>query len=81
MVTVFIEEKNKVTDKVTDNQRIILEEILKNKNITTSDLSVIVGISQRKIKENIGKLKDAGILLRVGPAKGGYWEIQPQQTD
>ncbi len=89
MVTVFRAKENKVTDKVTDkvtekvteNQKAILEEILKNKNITTSKLSVIVGISQRKIKENIGKLKAAGILLRIGSAKGGYWEIQQLQTE
>lgn len=77
LVTVFSAEKN----KVTDNQKTILEEILKNKYVTTSDLSAIVGISQRKIKENIGKLKEAGILLRVGPAKGGCWEIQQKQTN
>ncbi|GAB1453586.1 hypothetical protein MASR2M47_36420 [Draconibacterium sp.] len=76
-VTVFIAEQIKVTDKVTDNQKVILEEILKNKYVTTSYLSIVVGISQRKIKENIGKLKEAGLLHRVGPAKGGYWEIQP----
>jgi predicted HTH transcriptional regulator len=81
LVTVFRAEKNKVTNKVTENQKAILEEILKNKNITTSELSVIIGISQRKIKENISKLKEAGILLRVGPAKGGYWEIQQKQTN
>src|SRR5690606_8932962 len=35
-VTVFIAEQIKVTDKVTDNQKVILEEILKNKYVTTS---------------------------------------------
>jgi ATP-dependent DNA helicase RecG len=34
-----------------------------------------VGISQRKIKENIAKLKERGYLKRIGPAKGGHWEI------
>ena len=38
-------------------------------------LSKIVGISERKIKENIAKLKQKHLLRRVGPARGGYWKI------
>jgi len=38
-------------------------------------LSETVGISSRKIEENIRKLKAQGVLKRIGPAKGGYWEI------
>jgi ATP-dependent DNA helicase RecG len=52
-----------------------LDEITKNNRITTEELSKIVGISKRKIKENIAKLKKKGILKRIGPAKGGYWEV------
>lgn len=40
-----------------------------------SVLSKYVDISPRKIKENIRKLKDIGILMRIGPDKGGYLEI------
>jgi len=35
----------------------------------------LIGISERKIKENIKKLKEKGLLKRVGPAKGGYWVV------
>lgn len=66
---------DKVTEKVTENQSKILKSINKNPNITTKELSEIIGISDRKIKENIKKLKNAGFLLRIGPAKGGYWKI------
>ena len=52
-----------------------MKNINKNSNITSKELSVIVGISDRKVKENIKKLKDAGLLLKIGPAKGGYWEV------
>ncbi len=30
---------------------------------------------QKKTEENRRKLRIAGILLRIGPAKGGHWEI------
>ena len=47
--------------------------ILLNKdNITYADE---VKISQRKIKENISKLKDKGLIKRIGPDKGGHWEV------
>jgi ATP-dependent DNA helicase RecG len=46
-----------------------------NNAVTTAELAKLVGISQRKIKENLTKLKEAGIIKRVGPAKGGHWHV------
>jgi predicted HTH transcriptional regulator len=66
---------NQKTDKVTDKQLIILKLITQNDQITTSELAIKIYISQRKIKENMAKLKAAGLLERIGPAKGGYWKI------
>lgn len=66
---------DKVTDKVTDNQALIIKLIIQNPKITTHELSKAVGISQRKIKENIAKLKTANLLKRIGHAKTGHWEI------
>jgi len=43
--------------------------------VSARELSILVGISSRKIEENIVKLKKKGLLKRVGPDKGGYWEI------
>ena len=34
-----------------------------------------MGISHRKVQENIQKLKEMNKLKRVGPDKGGHWEI------
>ncbi|MBI4999902.1 MAG: putative DNA binding domain-containing protein [Euryarchaeota archaeon] len=65
----------KVTVRVTENQRAILTAMTKDRHITAKALSKIVGISERKVKENLRKLKENGLLRRVGPAKGGHWEI------
>ena len=65
----------KVTERVTENQAIILSRIQANPYITIKDLSNIVGISERKIKDNIRKLKSKKLLKRIGPARGGYWEV------
>jgi len=84
-VTLFkakIEVTDKVTDKVTDNltenQKLIISLIVLDNQITTKELSNKVKISQRKIKENLSKLKDKGIIKRIGPARGGYWKVTPQ---
>jgi ATP-dependent DNA helicase RecG len=34
-----------------------------------------IGISSRKVEENIAKLKALKLLKRIGPAKGGYWQV------
>ncbi|MBU1993426.1 putative DNA binding domain-containing protein [bacterium] len=65
----------KVGEKFTENQSNIIEQISINPKISAKQLSEIVGISSRKIEENIKKLKEFGVLKRVGGAKGGHWEI------
>jgi ATP-dependent DNA helicase RecG len=66
---------DKVTNRVTDNQQKILDTIVGNKYVTTKDLAETVGISARKIKENILKLKEKGLLERIGSGKSGYWNV------
>ena len=65
----------KVPERVTENQRKIVEAISKNQHVTITELSKIVGISERKIKDNILKLKGKGLIRRIGPDKGGHWEV------
>jgi ATP-dependent DNA helicase RecG len=85
MVTVFAEDDNKVTmptkvgekagENLTDNQKMIVDLIANNKYATSIEISKKVGISHRKTQENLAKLKEIGILKRVGPAKGGHRQI------
>lgn len=70
---------DKLGDKLGDNQQLILETIKGNPTISLSQLSKIIGISQTAIENNIAKLKKTGFLARIGPDKGGHWEILPHQ--
>jgi len=36
---------------------------------------MVTGISTRAIEKQLDKLKQKGIIRRVGPDKGGHWEI------
>jgi len=60
---------------LSQNQKKVIDAIRRNKNITQLELSVIVGINEKNIRNNIAKLKEKGFLERIGPDKGGYWKV------
>jgi cell filamentation protein, protein adenylyltransferase len=68
---------NRVGNRVgnlTDNQVMIIQMMRDHKNITAKNLSSEIGISLRKIEENIAKLKKLDIIKRVGGTRG-HWEV------
>ncbi len=64
MVTVFSDLASKVGEKVdeklTENQRIILKWMKTNPYISATSLAEKLGISRRKTETNIGKLRELG---------------------
>ena len=53
----------------------ILELVAQNPNITTTKMAEILGISRRAVAKQITTLKENGKLRRIGPDKGGHWEV------
>ena len=47
----------------------------RNPYISAREIAEIINISDRKTETNIAKLKKMDLIKRIGPAKGGYWEI------
>lgn len=66
---------DKVPDNLTNNQSGILRLIQANSKISMSQMAKEIGISKRKILDNINKLGDKNIVKRVGNTKSGHWEI------
>jgi len=62
-------------EKLGENQIKILNLMLSENSITISKLSETIGISTTAIENNIAKLKEMGMLRRVGSDKKGYWEV------
>ncbi len=58
-----------------------MEILLTNPGITIPQLSKIIGITERSIERNIQKLQKERIILRIGPAKGGYWKVVKPEDD
>jgi ATP-dependent DNA helicase RecG len=44
-------------------------------SITIPELSQLIGVSERSVERNIKNLQDSKKLKRVGPDKGGHWEV------
>ena len=56
----------------------ILNIIAQNANISTQQLSELVGISTRAVAKHIAKLQADKLLKRVGSKKEGHWEVIEQ---
>ena len=58
----------------------IMDLIMKNPDITTQEMATLIGIDRSNIARAIKKLQERGLVRRVGPDKGGHWEIIENKT-
>ena len=65
----------KVNEKVNERQRLIISAIINNPHITQAELAKMLEISLVHVNKNMKKLQENGIIRRVGPDKGGHWEV------
>ena len=49
--------------------------MMKNASITIPELAVRIAVTERSVKRNIKKLQSLGRVRRIGPARGGHWEV------
>jgi Fic family protein len=67
-------EKSSQKSSQKSDQKIL--SIMKSMpDITMSEIANATGLSIAGVKKNIRKLKDANLIRRVGPDKGGHWEV------
>ena len=53
----------------------IVQLMLDNTRITYNELAKITGKHRDTIREHVGKMQKEGIITRIGPDKGGYWQV------
>lgn len=53
----------------------ILDALRQDPNISTMELAEQIGISRRAVAKHIAALQASGALRRIGPDKGGHWEV------
>lgn len=68
--------KNRVSnDTVNETQKLITKIIKDNPEVTYDKLAQMIGKSRSTIIRNMKKLKNNGIVKRVGSDKTGHWEL------
>lgn len=65
-----------VTEKSMTDEEKIISAIRKNPNISTTELSKIIGKTRRTVARVI---ESSEKIVRVGPDKGGHWEIKKKE--
>lgn len=54
----------------------ILSCLKMNPKMTISELASALNMSQSGIKKTLKSLKQSGLIQRIGPDKGGHWEVK-----
>ena len=74
-----VETPSDVVENVVENKENVVENILasisKNSTISTKKLAAMCSLSERQVQRIMTKLKEQGVIRRIGPDKGGHWEI------
>lgn len=74
--TVFhYREKESVQKSAQKSVQKIASLIKADSHITTQAIADQLGINRSGVARHIKRLQEQGIIRRVGPDKGGYWEI------
>ena len=60
------------------SERKVIETILRDPLCTAEALTESLNITKRQVEHIFAKLKKKGLIRRVGPDKGGHWEVIEQ---
>ena len=69
------EVTEKVTEKLSETDERIIALIQSNPHITQKMLSEAIGLTRPYIGRKLLELQVRNIIRRIGPDKGGYWEV------
>lgn len=53
----------------------LIEMMRENPKVTLAEMVAELGISRSAIQKHILRLKDAQLVRRIGPDKGGEWRV------
>lgn len=69
-------ESDQVSDRISDQIKMILELIKEKPQISRSEISHKMGLHESSVKRRLKMMVDKGIIQRIGSDKGGYWQIK-----
>ena len=65
----------RVTDKVTEKEKRVLELITEDPGYTTTQIAEKMSVTRKTVNGYIQSLKSKGIIERIGSDRKGYWKI------
>ena len=69
------ESSEESSEKPQDLIQAILGAIKVDAKVTAAEIAMQLGVSSRAVEKRIRTLRENGVIRRVGPNKGGSWEI------
>ncbi len=70
-----VESRSSVKKNEKKNIEEVINLIRKKPNITIQEIVELTGLSKRAVEWRLKKLREQGKLKRIGPDKGGYWQV------
>ena len=67
--------KSTLKDTLKGTQKTIVEIVISNPNVTIPEVARQLNLNPRGIAKHFKVLQDKGVIRRVGPDKGGHWEV------
>lgn len=58
-----------------DKTKIKLDAMQQDPKVSAAIIAILIGISSRSVEKRIRTMRDNGAIRRIGPDKGGFWEI------
>ena len=71
----IMDQKRPESDQKSDQMHQILDLIKRNPKISRAELAEKTGLHDSSVKRRLKALVDEGFIQRIGPDKGGYWQL------
>ncbi len=62
----------KLPEKIRES---IMELLSSNGMLSRKDLTLLLNVTEGSVRHHLNKLQEEGLIKRVGPDKGGHWEV------
>ncbi|MBO4777803.1 MAG: HTH domain-containing protein, partial [Bacteroidales bacterium] len=63
------------SEKAVNSSEKILELIKQKPTMSAAEIAMEIDMTSRGVEKQIRKLREAGVIKRIGADRGGYWEI------
>lgn len=63
---------NVISDPITERLYQVIQE---NNKLNYAEYGILLGVSKATVKRRLGELRKAGMIMRVGSNKTGYWKV------